>query len=62
MKKAQKKSNPAKNKSGRKPARHTQLEKSAAAYFASLSGETLEKEKRLEAAVGEVAFRVNFDE
>jgi hypothetical protein len=38
------------------------LEKATAAYFASLSGEALEEENRLGAALSEAASHVNFDE
>jgi hypothetical protein len=48
-------------KSRKKPA-WNQLEKATAAYLASLSGEALEEENRLGAALAEAASHVNFDE
>jgi len=38
------------------------LEKATADYFDSLSGEALEEEKRLEAAIASASNQVNFDE
>jgi hypothetical protein len=45
-----------------KAARRKRLERATAAYFRSLSGEALEEEKRLEAAVAAASSRINFDE
>jgi hypothetical protein len=49
-------------KKGQKRRAWNQLEKATAAYFASLSGEALEEENRLGAALSEAASHVNFDE
>jgi hypothetical protein len=49
-------------KRSRKKRTWNKLEKATAAYFASLSGEALEEENRLGAALSDAASRVNFDE
>jgi hypothetical protein len=51
-----------KGQKSRKRRAWNQLEKATAAYFASLSGEALEEENRLGAALAEAASHVNFDE
>jgi len=63
MKSTGKKKRPGKGTSrGTKAARRKRLERATAAYFRSLSGEALEDEKRLEAAVAAASSRINFDE
>lgn len=61
MKKSPKKKQ-SKRKRSRIQGKVTPLEKATAAYYASLSNEAAEEEKRLEAVVGEAASHVNLDE
>jgi hypothetical protein len=51
-----------KGQKNRKKRTWSQLEKATTAYFASLSGEALEEENRLGAALAEETSQVNFDE
>jgi len=61
MKKSRKQKKQLKKITKKKPARTNQLEKATAAYFASLSGEALEEENRLGAALAHSAARMDFD-
>jgi hypothetical protein len=60
LKKIRKTKKQRKKKSRKKQARN-RLEEATAAYFASLSGEALEDENMLAAALEEAASHVNFD-
>ena len=51
-----------KPKKNTRRARRQRLERATARYFASLSGEALEEENRLGAAMAEASSHVNFDE
>lgn len=51
-----------KRKRQSKRARRQKLEKATAAYYASLSGEALEEENRIGAAMAYGSSQVNFDE
>jgi hypothetical protein len=64
MKKKPRKRQPKKNTRNR-ARRPNALERATAAYFASLSGEVLEEERRLEAAItstpGHIDFEADYD-
>jgi hypothetical protein len=61
MKKSSKKKKPAKKSSAKKSSRASRLQKATAAYFFSLSGEALEEENRIGAAMAHATAQVNFD-
>jgi hypothetical protein len=52
---------PPKKITRKKAKRRNALERATAAYFASLSGEALEEERRLEAVVASTLGRIDFD-
>jgi hypothetical protein len=61
MKKIRKKRKQPRKSTKKKPSRTNRVEEATAAYFASLSGEALEEENRLGAALAESAAQVDFD-
>ncbi|HEY2546335.1 MAG TPA: hypothetical protein VGI46_09735 [Candidatus Acidoferrum sp.] len=61
MRESSKKKKRPKIRSNTKRTRRIRLAKATAAYFASLSGEALREEQKLERALGHAASAVDFD-